>query len=140
MLKVAVPPVQAVVAAGCVVTATSVQLEQLIGAKSATWSFTLLEDPCEALSPIPLLRKASLMAHTCAPLYNTWSAWRMASLPLMNPGLQGCNFIPSVTSFSAITLPPFAVPLYKFGLMVPTWLMIFQVISHSVAHQISPRL
>ena len=37
-----------------------------------------------------------------------------------------------------MALPPPPAKLYMFGLMVPTWLIIFQVISHKVAHHISP--
>ena len=52
------------------------------------------------------MAKPSQISHWLAPTVRTWSASRMAFRPSTKPGLQGCSFSPSITSWTARLFPP----------------------------------
>src|SRR5437867_6556434 len=84
--------------------------------KASMPSVLLLELPWLALNPSPRLAKARQISHRFVPPVSATSAVRIALRPSTNPGEQGWNFIPSMTSWMARLFPPVAQDADASGL------------------------
>ena len=93
------------------------------------------ESPWSALKPRPRLANDSQMRHWLAPALVVWSARRMASRASTKPGMQGCSFSASITSWMAVLLPP--VPWARSA-SKPSRSMNAHVMSHSIAAKTEP--